>query len=342
MRDLFLWGYLPDDARHVVKTTLTYQWTRWLTSGMTHRYYSGRPYSRRLYNAETGGYDTFRSRVGVDPGTNLNDPGDDRALRLPDLQEFKLQLRASCARCSGGTWSCRRLHERPRPAHHDRGGPGGLAPASARSTGTPAPQRAPSVSGSSTERMAELGRGPRSFQPLDVPGRESERARRRDDPIHGSRPPAVAAQFGRDVTRAGRHPPSRPSTTPPPAGTSSPRTLRVRIQPLQLPVGGGGCDPVHAPLIPTAPVGPRPDGDVRTREARHLTPGWHQVHLAQALRSSCTSHKRTPILVVPAFFPSLLSHVFGGERVTVHTRDRTSWRSRRSWSPPPVRGERDR
>ena len=46
-------------------------------------------------NDETGKYEDYRARVGVNPGTNINDPGDDRALRLPDIQQLNVQLRAN-------------------------------------------------------------------------------------------------------------------------------------------------------------------------------------------------------------------------------------------------------
>ena len=34
-------------------------------------------------------------RVGINPGANLNDPADDRALRLPDVQHLNVQARAN-------------------------------------------------------------------------------------------------------------------------------------------------------------------------------------------------------------------------------------------------------
>jgi hypothetical protein len=94
-RDLFLWGPTPDDARHVIKTTLNYRFTPWLSCGVLYQYISGTPYNRWYFNSATGGYDTLRASVGVNPGTNINDPTDDRALRLPDVQSFNVQLRAN-------------------------------------------------------------------------------------------------------------------------------------------------------------------------------------------------------------------------------------------------------
>ena len=32
--------------------------------------------------------------MGSNPGANINDPADDRALRLPDIQDFNVQVRA--------------------------------------------------------------------------------------------------------------------------------------------------------------------------------------------------------------------------------------------------------
>ena len=92
-RDVLLYGYLPDDARHNIRATATYAVTRWLTCGAIYNYLSGRPYQHRFRNAVTGGYDDYRAEVGVDPGVNVNDPGDDRPLRLPDQQLLNLQAR---------------------------------------------------------------------------------------------------------------------------------------------------------------------------------------------------------------------------------------------------------
>ena len=91
-RDLFLDGPLPDDHRHEVKLTLAYQVAPWLGTSVRYAYYSGLPYSRLYRNDTTGQFETYRARVGVDPGTNLNDPGDDRALRTPDVQSVNVQL----------------------------------------------------------------------------------------------------------------------------------------------------------------------------------------------------------------------------------------------------------
>jgi Carboxypeptidase regulatory-like domain len=90
--DLFLDGYLGDDHRHEIKANATYRFTRWLSMGLRYQYYSGLPYSRVYRNPVTGEYDTYRATVGVNPGNNINDPNDDRELRLPDLQSVNAQL----------------------------------------------------------------------------------------------------------------------------------------------------------------------------------------------------------------------------------------------------------
>jgi hypothetical protein len=92
-RDPFLWGYLPDDSRHNLKITMTYQWAQWLSTGILYNYFSGGPIDRRYRNDVTGGFEDFRARVGINPGSNINDPGDDRPAREADLQMINLQAR---------------------------------------------------------------------------------------------------------------------------------------------------------------------------------------------------------------------------------------------------------
>jgi hypothetical protein len=94
-RDLFLWGLNPDNSTHVIKTGLNYRFTSWLSCGVLYEYRSGTPYNRWYYNSTTGAYDILRARVGINPGNNINDPNDDRNLRLPDVQSLDIQLRAN-------------------------------------------------------------------------------------------------------------------------------------------------------------------------------------------------------------------------------------------------------
>jgi hypothetical protein len=92
VQDAFLDGALPDDHRHEIKINGTYRITRWLSTGMRYSYYSGLPYNRYYRNDQTGNYEILRAPVGINPGTNINDPNDDRTLRLPDLQSVNLQF----------------------------------------------------------------------------------------------------------------------------------------------------------------------------------------------------------------------------------------------------------
>jgi hypothetical protein len=92
-QNVFLWGPLGDDHRHEIKLSSTYQVTPWLSTGIRYRYFSGMPYNRLYRNEVTGDYDLYRARVGLNPGNNINDPNDDRELRLPDLQDFNAQVR---------------------------------------------------------------------------------------------------------------------------------------------------------------------------------------------------------------------------------------------------------
>ena len=91
-RDVYLWGYLRDDRRHDVRGSATYQATRWLALGTTYSFSSGSPYSRVFRNQVTGRFEDYRAPVGINPGANVNDPGDDRELRLPDVQRLNLKL----------------------------------------------------------------------------------------------------------------------------------------------------------------------------------------------------------------------------------------------------------
>jgi hypothetical protein len=70
----------------------SYQLASWLSASIRYAYYSGLPYNRLFRNEQTGQFEDYRARIGVNPGTNVNDPGDDRPLRLPDLHSLNVQL----------------------------------------------------------------------------------------------------------------------------------------------------------------------------------------------------------------------------------------------------------
>jgi hypothetical protein len=90
----FLDGYLQDDHRHEIKLTATYWVKPWLSTGFRYVYTSGTPALHLFFDPVTGTYNSYRSPVGVDPGNNLNDPADNRTLRLPDIQNLNIQVRA--------------------------------------------------------------------------------------------------------------------------------------------------------------------------------------------------------------------------------------------------------
>jgi hypothetical protein len=92
-RDVFTSGFLADDHRHEVKISASVQATRWLSIGTRTTYTSGQPYDRFFRNDETSAYDQLRATRGLNAGTNVNDPGDDRPLRLPDQLEVNVQTR---------------------------------------------------------------------------------------------------------------------------------------------------------------------------------------------------------------------------------------------------------
>ena len=60
---------------------------------MRYQYASGFIYNRLFLNSVTNSFENYRAPRGVNPGTNINDPTDDRELRYPDTQEFNVQVR---------------------------------------------------------------------------------------------------------------------------------------------------------------------------------------------------------------------------------------------------------
>ena len=46
---------------------------------MRYSFASGFPYNRLFRNDVTNSYENYRALRGINPGTNLNDPNDDRA-----------------------------------------------------------------------------------------------------------------------------------------------------------------------------------------------------------------------------------------------------------------------
>ncbi len=89
----YLYGFVAYDYRHDVRTSLTYQITKWFSLGSIVRYRTGYPYQRKFRNDVLGNFTDYRAPVGINPGANLNDPGDDTALRSPDVLHTALHAR---------------------------------------------------------------------------------------------------------------------------------------------------------------------------------------------------------------------------------------------------------
>ncbi len=97
----YMYGLLLDDSRHNIRASVTWQATKWLSTGFLYNYRTGRTYQRKFRNEVENGVTDYRARVATDPGANINDPGDDRALRLPDIQDMGIQLRANLKPLTG-------------------------------------------------------------------------------------------------------------------------------------------------------------------------------------------------------------------------------------------------
>lgn len=93
-------GYLNTDARHVAKVQGSYQATPWLSVGTVYQFQSGTPYNRWYYNPYYRGFYDLRAPRGYDP-RDVNDPDDDRPLRLPDLSLLDFQARANLKKFTG-------------------------------------------------------------------------------------------------------------------------------------------------------------------------------------------------------------------------------------------------
>jgi hypothetical protein len=94
-QDVFQYGDLPGDARHSIRSQAMYQWNAWLSTSFTYDYTAGGPLNEVFFNSVNGKFTDFRARRGFSSGVNLNDPADDVALRLPDIQKFNFQARAN-------------------------------------------------------------------------------------------------------------------------------------------------------------------------------------------------------------------------------------------------------
>jgi hypothetical protein len=98
----YTWSHLQtelgdddDDRRHAVRALATYDLFRVASVGASYALDSGTPIPRIVSPDPTGAY---RARVGLNPGSNVNDPGDDRDPRRPGTDRLNLQLRVRATR----------------------------------------------------------------------------------------------------------------------------------------------------------------------------------------------------------------------------------------------------
>ncbi len=101
-RDVYLLDApLLDDTRHTIRAQATYRVNRWLSGGLIWRYVSGSPYRRLFRNDQTGAFENLQASRGTNPGANINDPTDDRPIRLPDQTILNLQVRVNLKPVTG-------------------------------------------------------------------------------------------------------------------------------------------------------------------------------------------------------------------------------------------------
>jgi hypothetical protein len=93
----YFYGPLSVDNRHDVRALVTYQMTPWLSTSATYQFHSGGPYNRYFFDPVYGSYSRFQAQRGYDARGNTN-PDDDLQLRLPDISELALQVRANFER----------------------------------------------------------------------------------------------------------------------------------------------------------------------------------------------------------------------------------------------------
>lgn len=88
----YLYGPLPDDLRHMVKLQTYYAWDFGLTLGAVYRFESGSPYSAFYRDTENESFALRRAPRGRHPGNDINDPEDDRFLRVADFTRLDLRV----------------------------------------------------------------------------------------------------------------------------------------------------------------------------------------------------------------------------------------------------------
>jgi hypothetical protein len=88
----YAYASLDDDRPHALRALLSYAFGDHGSLGLIYRHDSGAPLTR-FYRNRAGTNESYRAATGANPGTNLNDPIDDRPSRLPDVNRLNLQLR---------------------------------------------------------------------------------------------------------------------------------------------------------------------------------------------------------------------------------------------------------
>jgi hypothetical protein len=90
-----------DDRTHSTRFLASYDILGYAAVGTIFAFDTGLPYQRFFVNDTLAAYTDYRARLGINPGTNLNDPADDRPTRYPDVMHLDLQLRGRARRLVG-------------------------------------------------------------------------------------------------------------------------------------------------------------------------------------------------------------------------------------------------
>jgi hypothetical protein len=94
-------GLASDDRPHSLRALISGDLFGYASLGMLFSQDSGVPINRYFRNDVAGAYENLRATVGSNPGSNVNDPSDDRPLRAPDVRRLNLQVRVRARRLLG-------------------------------------------------------------------------------------------------------------------------------------------------------------------------------------------------------------------------------------------------
>jgi hypothetical protein len=87
-------GDMSDDHRHSIRALGSYDLAGYASLGAIYSFDTGVPLQRLFRVGAIGANENLRAQAGTNPGSNLNDPADDRPTRTPDVSRLNLQLRA--------------------------------------------------------------------------------------------------------------------------------------------------------------------------------------------------------------------------------------------------------